>query len=389
MSFPNVLLSDVCEVIAGQSPPSTTYNIDKIGLPFFQGKADFGEIYPNVRMWCSEPKKVSLPDDILISVRAPVGPTNINNLESCIGRGLSAIRCSNKIDLRFLLNFLRANENKIAAKGTGSTFKAITQKDLKSLQIPLPPLAEQKRIAEILDLADSVRQKNKQLIEYHNQLSQSLFLDMFGDPVTNPKGFLTEKLSDLCGVGSSKRVFVKDLMSEGVPFYRGTEIGELASTGQVTPKFFITESHYIDLKNHGGIPKVGDLLMPSICSDGRIFQVKDDKPFYFKDGRVLWVRVNENEINSFYLKSFLRQIFISNYSAIASGTTFAELKIVSLKKLNILTPPIELQKLYQQRIEKIEAQKRQAEESLKKSEDLFNSLLQKAFKGELSRGDRV
>ena len=109
MSFPLVTLDSVCEVIAGQSPPSTTYNVNKIGLPFYQGKADFGVLYPVTRMWCSEPQKISLPDDILLSVRAPVGPTNLNNKKACVGRGIAAIRCSYKIETKFLIHFLRFN----------------------------------------------------------------------------------------------------------------------------------------------------------------------------------------------------------------------------------------------------------------------------------------
>ena len=95
-----VNLNDVCEVIAGQSPPSSTYNQDGNGVPFFQGKADFGELNPTVRYWCSEPKRLAKPNDILFSLRAPVGPTNVNNIEACIGRGLAAIRCVN-IELNY------------------------------------------------------------------------------------------------------------------------------------------------------------------------------------------------------------------------------------------------------------------------------------------------
>ena len=84
--------SDVSEIIMGQSPPGSTYNKDGIGLPFFQGKTNFGEKYPEPTTWCSEPKKIALKDDILISVRAPVGPTNWAKEECCIGRGISAIR---------------------------------------------------------------------------------------------------------------------------------------------------------------------------------------------------------------------------------------------------------------------------------------------------------
>jgi len=143
-------LSDCCEIIAGQSPPSTTYNRDGNGLPFFQGKADFGEIYPQVRFWCSSPVKIAREGDILISVRAPVGPTNINNVESCIGRGLSAIRPNGSVAQKYLLHYLRSIEKKLADKASGSTFSAITQKDLKNIQIPLPPLPVQQKIAAIL-----------------------------------------------------------------------------------------------------------------------------------------------------------------------------------------------------------------------------------------------
>ena len=87
-----VKLGDVCEIVMGQSPPSSTYNKEKKGLPFFQGKAEFSELYPEVRKWCSKPKKLAEPLDILVSVRAPVGSTNIVNQKCCIGRGLAALR---------------------------------------------------------------------------------------------------------------------------------------------------------------------------------------------------------------------------------------------------------------------------------------------------------
>lgn len=84
-------LGMMCDINMGQSPPSSTYNIEKEGLPFFQGKAEFIEIYPVARKWCSEPKKTAGPNDILLSVRAPVGATNIANQKCAIGRGLAAI----------------------------------------------------------------------------------------------------------------------------------------------------------------------------------------------------------------------------------------------------------------------------------------------------------
>jgi type I restriction enzyme S subunit len=87
-----VELKDVAEIIAGQSPKSEFYNENGEGVPFFQGKADFGEDYPTVTTWCTKPKKMAKEGDMLFSVRAPVGPTNIAKVDCCIGRGLSAIR---------------------------------------------------------------------------------------------------------------------------------------------------------------------------------------------------------------------------------------------------------------------------------------------------------
>ena len=252
------------------------------------------------------------------------------------------------------------------------------------IEIPLPNLATQQRIAAILDQADAIIQNNRAIVQKYDALTQSLFLDMFGDPVKNEKGWEMKFLGDLCDVGSSRRVFVDELVENGIPFYRGTEIGQMSIEDNITPTLFITEEHYEKLKKETGVPKIGDLLMPSICPDGRIFEVTNDKPFYFKDGRVLWIKVNDGIINSVYLKKYLKAIFAIDYGKIASGTTFAELKIFALKKINLHYPPIQLQNLFAERVAMIEAQKQQAQLELAKSEELFNSLLQRAFKGELS-----
>jgi len=147
----SVRLGQVCEIIAGQSPPSETYRRSPEGIPFFQGKADFGPRYPVAQMWCVAPIKIAQSGDILISIRAPVGPTNIADVECCIGRGLAAIRPGNYADRDFILAVLKFSESKLAALECGSTFDAIKRNDLESLTIPLPPLSEQKRIAAILN----------------------------------------------------------------------------------------------------------------------------------------------------------------------------------------------------------------------------------------------
>jgi type I restriction enzyme S subunit len=129
-------LGEVCEIIMGQSPPSDTYNFDGRGLPFFQGKAEFTDIYPVVQKWCDSPNKIAEPMDILLSVRAPVGTTNIANQKCCIGRGLAAIRFEN---YKFIFYFLRSIEQELDKKGTGTTFRAISGETIRTTEIPLPP----------------------------------------------------------------------------------------------------------------------------------------------------------------------------------------------------------------------------------------------------------
>jgi type I restriction enzyme S subunit len=124
--WPQKKLFEIAQVMMGQSPPGETYNARGEGLPFFQGKAEFGDVYPTPGKWCSEPLKIAEPGDILLSVRAPVGPTNIVHVKSCIGRGLAAIRANQGLILpSLLLYFFKAYEQSIAQLGVGSTFNAI------------------------------------------------------------------------------------------------------------------------------------------------------------------------------------------------------------------------------------------------------------------------
>ena len=176
-------LKDCCTIIAGQSPESKFYNTDGIGLPFFQGKADFGELYPTIRVYCSQPTKTAEKGDILLSVRAPVGPTNLAPCKVCIGRGLTAIRPSKELLTRYVLLYFRYFEAQLATKGTGTTFNSITQSIVKNLEIPIPPISEQERIvARIeemfsqLDTAVETLQKTKaQLTVYRQAVLKEAF----------------------------------------------------------------------------------------------------------------------------------------------------------------------------------------------------------------------
>ena len=139
-------LTDVAEIIMGSSPPSSCYNRERIGLPFYQGKKDFGPFSPTPRVWCSMPYRIAQQGDTLLSVRAPVGPTNYCEEKCGIGRGLSAIRPKNEVSPLFLFFYLKLIEKYIALMGTGSTFCAIKRSDIEKQYFPLAPVSEQERI---------------------------------------------------------------------------------------------------------------------------------------------------------------------------------------------------------------------------------------------------
>jgi type I restriction enzyme S subunit len=153
-------LGEIFYLEMGQSPNSDSYNSRKDGLPFYQGKTDFGTFVPTPRVWCSKPNKVAEAGDVLLSVRAPVGPTNYASEKCCIGRGLAAVRPLGGMQTEFTLWWLRAYETQIAEMGTGTTFVAVSKKNLEPFMISVPPLAEQKRILdkinELMKLCDEL-----------------------------------------------------------------------------------------------------------------------------------------------------------------------------------------------------------------------------------------
>ena len=202
---------------------------------------------------------------------------------------------------------------------------------------------------------------------------------MFGDCVLNTKGWKAKRLGDIAEVGSSKRVFVEDLKESGIPFYRGTEIGALADGKTVTPELFISKEHYAELCIATGAPNIGDLLMPSICPDGRIWVVNTEKPFYFKDGRVLWVHAIDDSYNPVFLLYTLKDRIMSDYSSIASGTTFAELKIFALKECHVFDVPLELQNQFAAFVNQTDKSKVAVQKALDEAQLLFDSLMQKYF----------
>ena len=301
------------------------------------------------------------------------------HLPLCMNTSTIRFKVKNKdeLDILYLSYFLKSKnfKNQISKLITGSAQLNFGGSHLKKINLFLPELNVQKKVSTLLLLIDNTIKDMQRKLSILEQLTKSLFNSQIRPYI---KELEIKKLGDIIEVKSSKRVFLNELSKNGVPFYRGTEIAKLSRNENVESNLFISEDLYQNLKKISDVPKIGDLLLPSICNNGEIWYVNKTNPFYFKDGRVLWLKLNKN-INGKYLQYYLIEKFRQDYSKIASGTTFSELKIVTLKNLLLPVPPIELQNKFAERIEKIEKLKFEIEKSIEIAQNLYDSLISKYF----------
>ena len=288
---------------------------------------------------------------------------------------------TNNLEIKYFMYYLKSNSFKkqLFNQITGSAQLNFGPSHLKKMTFPLIELKEQKRIIERLDKTQNIINETKSLLSKYDTLIKSRFIEMFGDISTGNYKFETRKLGSVSEVGSSHRVFTTEFVEQGVPFYRGTEIGMLANGQQPEEPFYISEEHYNRLTEHDSKPKIGDLLMPSICNKGQVWMVDTDTPFYYKDGRVLSISPNQKIYNSKYLQYFMREKTIVEYPKLGSGSTFAEFKIFLLKDIDVLTPPISLQNTFASFVQQIDKSKFAVQKSLEKTETLYKSLMQEYF----------
>ncbi|MFZ2323653.1 MAG: N-6 DNA methylase [Ignavibacteriaceae bacterium] len=223
-----VSLGEIAEVIAGQSPEGQFYNEVREGTPFYQGKTEFSEMFlGEPKTWTTKITKMAIRGDILISVRAPVGPVNISKEDICIGRGLAAIRVNeNIVDKFFLFYFLQENQDKIQGN-LGATFASINKKEIEQIQIPLPPLEIQKEIVEEIEGWQKIIDGARQVVENYKPQ-----IDIDPEWPMVELGEVCEKITD----GTHRTPEYKE---EGIPFLRVTDITQ--SDG--SKKFISQEEH--------------------------------------------------------------------------------------------------------------------------------------------------
>jgi len=350
-------------------------------LPFFQGKADFQDLHPTVRMWCtSDKRKEAEPGDILISVRAPVGAVNICNQKSIIGRGLAAIRPSSELDEKFLYYWLKANERQIDALGTGSTFKAITQDTLKKIEVPLPPLDDQIRIAHLLGKVEGLIAQRKQHLQQLDDLLKSVFLEMFGDPARNEKGWTPTTIGEL----TNDVKYGTSASAQGGQ-YKYLRMNNITENGY----WDFGSLKYIDVDDKDfqkySIRK-GDLVFNRTNSKelvGKTAVYDRDEPVVIA-GYLIRVRFDDRT-NPWFVWGHLNSNFGKTrlFNLCRNIVGMANINAQELKAIPILRPPVELQNQFATIVEKVEAIKSRYQKSLADLEALYGALSQQAFKGEL------
>lgn len=249
------------------------------------------------------------------------------------------------------------NYYKSKLRGSTARRRSLPTSTLLAFNVPLPSISEQLNVLAIVHKLKSVIDTRKEEINVLDKLVKARFVEMFGDPGLPNRNYPIIQLEDIADVKSSHRIFTSDFVEEGIPFYRGKEIGEL-SRGEVPKEvYYISTEKYKEISNDDSKPLIGDLLMPSICDKGQVWMVNTESPFYYKDGRVLCISPDRNRINPQYFQHYIKMRTISEYPKLGSGSTFAEFKIFQLKRLMISLPPLDRQNQFAEIVTRINKSK--------------------------------
>lgn len=327
---------------------------------------------------------------LLLAMYGSVGKTAITRIKLSTNQAILGLNIidNQSLDIYYLRYWFLLTKDILLNRAVGGTLKNISKTIVSNLKIPLHTLSEQKRIAGILDEADKLRQLNKQLITKYEQLSQSLFLDMFGDPVTNPKGWekirfdnYISVLTDYHSNGSYKT------LSEHVTLKNEPDYALMVRTTDLEKNNFVDDVKYIDKHAYDHLKKSkvfgGEIIINKIGSAGKVYRMpKLNKPVSLGMNAFL-LRFNKSINQDFLYFQLVSKYGEREIQKRVKGAVTKTIRKDAVREIPIVSPPIQLQTQFSERVQIIEQQKQQAQEALQKSEDLFNSLLQKAFKGAL------
>jgi type I restriction enzyme, S subunit len=325
-----IKLENLADIIMGQSPDSASCNTDERGLPFLQGCAEFGRQSPNTNVYCFPPLRISKPDSVLMSVRAPVGKMNWGDHSYCIGRGLAAIKAKpNLADTKFLNYSLEQNVSFLHRHSQGSTFLAIGANDVKIFPIPAISYEKQKKISLILGTIDRTITHTEALIEKYQQIKAGLMHDLFtrgigaDGKLRPPRDQAPELYRESSSGWIPKEWDCATLITKsrpGVPHLRtgpfgsslkgehwveeGTPVITIGALGE--GKFDTAELFFINDFNANRLSdfqmKLGDVVFSRVADVGRSVVVNSEQVGWIMSSNLMRISLNQNLVQPDYLQ---------------------------------------------------------------------------------------
>ncbi len=296
---------------------------------------------------------------VLLSSRAPIGKVAITTVPMYCNQGFKNIICSNLLLNEFVYWYLLGKVDYLNSLGRGATFKEISKRTTEQIPIPVPPLAEQERIVAELDLLQGIIEKKKEQLKAYDQLAQSIFYSMFGDPIDNPKGWETKKLGEICENCDSMRkpITAKDREQGEIPYYGASGIVDYV-------KDYIFDGDYLLISEDGA-----NLIARST-------------PIAFSIKGKTWVNNHAhvlkftNQITQQYVEF---SINLRDVSTIVTGCAQPKLTQANLNKIPISFPPLSLQQEFAEKVEAIERQKALVQQSIEEVQTMFDCTMDKYF----------
>lgn len=375
-------LGELCDIVMGQSPMGNSIN-ENNGIEFHQGKTNFGDKFlMESGIYTTSPIRIAEKKTILLCVRAPVGIINITERQVCIGRGLSSLKPRLGLELLYLYYCLLSKQNYFESNSTGSTFKAISSKVINNTIIQFPPKPTQLSIVSELDKLNELIQIKKEQLKDYDALAQSIFYEMFGDPVENEKGWEVKKLGELCskiGSGATPRGGNESYKDEGISLIRSLNV--------YNNEFRRKDLAYIDDEQAAALSNVtileDDVLLNITgASVARCCIVPSDLLPARVNQHVCIIRPFDNVLVPIFLNKVLTNI---SYQirlltlARSKGATREALPKSVVDSLLVPLPPLSLQQSFAHKIEQIERQKAEVQKAITDLETLLAARMQYWF----------
>ena len=388
MSFELKALKDICTIQIGKTPSRHESDYWRDGTHAWLSIADMNqgrylnntkEYITDLGVKASNIKLIS-KNTLVLSYKLSIGKVGITQKPMYTNEAIASLtELDSQVDINYLywaLQHIDLLENADrAAMG-----KTLNKAKLSEVKIPLPPLAEQRRIASILDQADELRQKRQQAIEKLDQLLQATFIDMFGDPVDNLKELETVALLDLCKKVTDGTHQSPKWTTKGIPFLFISNIvdGEIDYSSQK----FIDQATYDSLTKSTKI-ELNDILYTTVGSYGNVARVKSDQLFCFQR-HIAHIKPDFDKINPKFLEKMLSSYGVRRQAdRLVRGVAQKTLNLKDLKEIIVFNIPLVEQNHFVQKCEVIESLKIKSKRALNQADDLFKSLQNQAFSGNL------